>query len=68
MTTAYLSAIPLAISVAEAQLIPNSLAWAGSAWGLILTAVFLAPATCWVASPPFLAHLFTFTVGVALLT
>ena len=67
MMTAYVTAIPLGWSLAEAGLIPGWLGWAGAVWGLVLGAVLLVPAIRFVAQPPFWAHTFTGAVGLALL-
>lgn len=44
------------------------LAWAGSVWAALMTILFLIPRTRFVASPPFLAHMWTLAVGIALLS
>ena len=68
MVAAYVSAVPLAIVTARAGLIPDWLGIIGIVWGLGLALLFLIPRTRFVAAPPFWAHVFTCTMGVALLT
>ena len=68
MTSAYASAILLGWSLSGSDLIPGWLTWAGPIWGAVLLAMFLVPRTRFVAAPPFWAHVFTFAIGLSLLT
>ena len=68
MVTAYISAIPLAIVVVSEDLGPAWLGWAGGVWGAAYATGFvITRGAAAFFSPPFLAHLFTFAVGLALL-
>jgi hypothetical protein len=67
MVSAYVSAVPLGWSMYGSGLIPAWLAVAGTAWGLAMSSAFLFPPTRFVAAPPFWAHTFTLSVGIALL-
>lgn len=67
MMSAYLAAVPLGWSLAQAGLIPDWLGWAGSLWGAVLGVTMMVPRLRFAAQPPFWAHVFTFAVGIALL-
>lgn len=67
MMSAYVTAIPLAVALVGADLIPSWLGWAGGIWGVTLAVAMLIPRVSFIASPPFWAHLFTFAIGLALL-
>jgi hypothetical protein len=67
MVSAYASAVPLGWSMYASALIPGWLAVAGTAWGVAMSSAFLSPATRFVAAPPFWAHTFTLSVGIAVL-
>lgn len=67
MMTAYISAIPLAIVVVSQDLGPTWLGWGGGIWGAASATGFVVTRGAGFFSPPILAHLFTFAVGLALL-
>jgi hypothetical protein len=67
MTTAYVSAVPLAIMIAIEDLGPAWLGWAGAVWGTGAAAGFVITRGAGFFSPPILAHLFTGAVGLTLL-
>jgi len=67
MLSAYAASATLAVALGNEHLIAGWLAWAGVIFGVGLGALFLAPRTRWAAAPPFLAHVFTFAVGLALI-
>ena len=67
MLVSYGSAIPLAWGMVEAGLIPGWLGWAGAVWGVVFTLGWTVPRSRFVFEPPFWAHVFTFSIGIALL-
>lgn len=67
MLVSYASAVPLAWGLAQADLIPLWLGWAGAIWGVVWLAGYTFPRIRYVFEPPFWAHLFTFAIGIALL-
>lgn len=67
MLVSYVSAVALAWGMAEAELIPNWLGWAGAIWGVVWAAGYTIRQIRFVFEPPFWAHVFTFAVGIALL-
>jgi len=67
MLTAYVASAVLGIAVLASDALPTWLGWTGVAWGLTFATGFVATRFAGPFNPPFLAHLYTGTVGVVLL-
>jgi hypothetical protein len=67
MLTAYVASAVLGIAVLISDASPTWLGWTGVAWGLAFAAGLVATRFAGPFNPPFLAHLYTGTVGVFLL-
>lgn len=67
MLSAYVASATLAVALGTEHQIGSGLAWAGVVFGVGLAVLFLIPRTRWAVAPPFLAHVFTFAVGIAIL-
>lgn len=67
MLTAYVGSAVLGVAVLASDALPTWLGWAGVVWGLALAAGLVATRFAGPFNPPFLAHLYTGTVGVVLL-
>ena len=67
MLTAYVGSALLWIAVLASDALPTWLGWTSVVWGLAFAAGFVATRFAGPFNPPFWAHLYTGTVGVALL-
>ncbi len=67
MLTAYVASIVLGLAVLVSEALPTWLGWIGVLWGVAFALGFLATRFAGPFNPPFLAHLYTASVGVALL-
>lgn len=67
MVTAYVASAVLGVAVLVADLLPAWVGWAGLGWGLAFAAGLVLTRFAGPFNPPFLAHLYTATVGAALL-
>jgi hypothetical protein len=67
MLTAYVGSAVLGTAVLTSDALPTWLGWVGVVWGLAFAAGFLATRFAGPFNPPFWAHLYTGTVGAALL-
>ena len=67
MVTAYVASAVLGIAVLVSDALPMWLGWTGVGWGLVFAAGLVATRFAGPFNPPFLAHLYTGTVGVVLL-
>jgi hypothetical protein len=67
MLTAYVGSAVLAMAVVTSDHLPAWLGWAGAAWGLAFAGGFVATRFAGPFNPPFWAHLYTGSVGLALL-
>jgi hypothetical protein len=67
MLTAYVGSAVLGAAVLATDALPTWLGWVGVVWGLAFAAGLLATRFAGPFNPPFWAHLYTGTVGAALL-
>jgi hypothetical protein len=67
MLTAYVASAVLGMAVLASDALPSWLGWVGVVWGLAFAAGFVATRFAGPFNPPFWAHLYTGTVGAALL-
>ena len=67
MLTAYVASAVLGTAVLLSDAWPAWLGWTGVGWGLALAGGLLATRFAGPFNPPFLAHVYTATVGVVLL-
>jgi len=67
MLTAYVGSAVLGMAVLASDALPAWLGWAGVLWGLAFAVGFVATRFAGPFNPPFLAHLYTGTVGLVLL-
>ena len=67
MLTAYVASAVLGIAVLVSDALPTWLGWTGLVWGLVFAAGLVATRFAGPFNPPFMAHLYTGTVGVLLL-
>lgn len=67
MLTAYLASAVLGIAVLLTDALPAWLGYAGIAWGLVFAAGFVTTRFAGPFNPPFWAHTYTGSIGLALL-
>lgn len=67
MLTAYVGSAVLGMAALASDALPTWLGWVGVVWGLAFAAGFVATRFAGPFNPPFWAHLYTGTVGAALL-
>ena len=67
MLTAYVGSAVLGMAALASDALPTWLGWVGVVWGLAFAAGFVATRWAGPFNPPFWAHLYTGTVGAALL-
>ncbi len=67
MLTAYLGSAVVGTAILASNALPGWLGWAGVVWGLAFAAGFVATRFAGPFNPPFMAHLYTGAVGVALI-
>ena len=67
MLTAYVGSAVVGTAILASNALPAWLGWAGVVWGLAFAAGFVATRFAGPFNPPFMAHLYTGAVGVALL-
>ena len=67
MLTAYLASAVLGIAVLLSDALPAWLGYAGIAWGLVFAAGFVTTRFAGPFNPPFWAHAYTGSIGLALL-
>ncbi len=67
MLTAYVSSAVLGCAVLASDALPRWLGWSGVVWGLVFAAGFVATRFSGPFNPPFWAHVYTGSLGIALL-
>jgi hypothetical protein len=67
MLTAYVASAVLGMAVLASDALPTWLGWVGVVWGLAFAAALVATRFAGPFNPPFWAHLYTGTVGAAVL-
>ena len=67
LLVAYIASAVLGIAVLVSDGLPAWLGWAGVGWGAVFAAGLVATRFAGPFNPPFLAHLYTGTVGLFVL-